>query len=269
MHICFRCTKPIDASICLHQKNYYHADCCRICTPIPVSVAPPKVAPKEKTPPPAPKPAPPPPPPKVEIADPKKTRATPGRLSFTQIGSFEASKEVNCKDCKKKIVGQRFLGHKLGEYFCQACNSLREDKCSKCKTAFDTEECFKDDEGNKVCMKCIKVYQEEKKQKARQAASAAAAQAAAAAKPPPPPPAPPAPVAVPRKQKNTIHCDHCTKALTTEILEFEGGNFHFDCLVCYKCNKKLKGQKIYQEEKGLACDNCKETLKCKRPFFPT
>ena len=86
MHICFSCAKAIDASICLYQKNYHHADCCRLCTPNPVkSVAPPK----EKTP---PTPPPPPPPPKVEIADPKKTRAAPGRLSFNLVGSFEATK---------------------------------------------------------------------------------------------------------------------------------------------------------------------------------
>ena len=45
MHICFSCAKPIDASICLYQKNYYHANCCRICTPNPVVLV------KEKAPP--------------------------------------------------------------------------------------------------------------------------------------------------------------------------------------------------------------------------
>ena len=88
MHICFRCSKPIDASICLYQKNYYHADCCRLCTPNPVKTPAPV---KEKTPP----PPPPPPPPKVEIADPKKVRAAPGRLSFNLVGSFEATKVTN------------------------------------------------------------------------------------------------------------------------------------------------------------------------------
>ena len=68
MHICFRCSKPIDASICLYQKNHYHADCCRICTPNPVKALAPV---KEKTPP----PPPPPPPSKAELADPKKARA--------------------------------------------------------------------------------------------------------------------------------------------------------------------------------------------------
>ena len=90
MHICYRCSKPIDASICLYQKNYYHVDCCRICTPNPVKQPGPC---KEKTPPTPPPPLPPPP--KVEIADPKKVRAAQGRLSFSNMTSFEASKVNN------------------------------------------------------------------------------------------------------------------------------------------------------------------------------
>jgi hypothetical protein len=86
MHICFSCAKPIDASICLYQKNYTHANCCRICTPNPVAPV------KEKAPPVPTPPPPPPPTPKVEIADPKKVRAGPGRLSFSNVASFETSK---------------------------------------------------------------------------------------------------------------------------------------------------------------------------------
>ena len=87
MQICFSCAKPVDASICLYQKNYYHANCCRICTPNHVAPV------KEKAPPMPPTTTPPPPPtPKVEIADAKKARAGPGRLSFSNVASFETSK---------------------------------------------------------------------------------------------------------------------------------------------------------------------------------
>lgn len=250
---CISCSKSIERSICGYQKNYYHADCCRICTPNPVEAPLPK---KEKSPTPAPRP--PPPPPKVEIADPKKARAAPGRLNFAQIGKFEASKDVNCKDCKKKIVGQRFLTHKLGEFCCKPCNSLVEEKCSMCKNKFETEECFKDDEGGKLCTKCIKKYQDEKKQKAKQKAAAESAQAAVAQ----PQPAPPAPVPVPTKPTNVIHCDYCTKPITDSLTEFDDGNYHFECLVCNLCKTLLRGQKIYQEENGLACEKCKHTVKC-------
>ena len=92
MHICFCCSKPIDASICLYQKNYYHASCCRICTPNHIAPV------KENAPPTTPSPSSPPPPPpptKVEIADPQKTRAGPGRLSFSNMTSFEANKVDN------------------------------------------------------------------------------------------------------------------------------------------------------------------------------
>ena len=52
-------------------------------------------------------------------------------------------KDVNCVDCKKKITGQRYLTYKLGEFRCEKCNSVIEDKCSMCKSSFETEECFK------------------------------------------------------------------------------------------------------------------------------
>ena len=186
------------------------------------------------------------------VADPKKIRAAPGRINFNLIGAFEATKDVNCKDCKKKIVGQRFLTHKLGVFCCKACNSVNEDKRHMCKTVFQTEECFKDDDGNKCCNSCNKIYISDKKKKAREQQAVVSA----------PKPEPPLPKPVPIKQTNVIHCDSCTKPLTSEIVEFEDGNYHPDCLACYSCKTKLRGQTIYQEEKGLACENCKHTVKC-------
>ena len=59
------------------------------------------------------------------------------------IKFLEQFKDVNCIECKKKIVGQRYLTYKLGEFRCEKCNSLLEDKCSMCKNPFESEECFK------------------------------------------------------------------------------------------------------------------------------
>ena len=250
MHICFVCAKSIDSSICLYQKNFYHAECCHICTPNPVKTTPAPVI-ENKTP-------PPPPPKKIEIADPKKARANPGRLSFAYIGSFESSKDVLCCDCKKKITGQRFLAHKQGEYRCNLCNAKFEDKCHMCKKAFETEECFKDDDGNKCCAKCIKLVLIEKKKKELEKQKSAST-----ATPKPTLAAPVLPDAISVKKTSTIHCDNCTKYLTSDFVEFDGGNYHQDCLACYSCKKVLKGQKIYKEEKGLACEKCKQQLKCK------
>ena len=97
----------------------------------------------------------------------------------------------------------------------------------------------------------------EKKKKAREQQAAASA----------PKPEPPLPTPVPIKQTNVIHCDSCTGALLQETVEFEDGNYHPDCLACYSCKTKLRGQTIYQEEKGLACEKCKHTVKCKYLIF--
>lgn len=139
MQPCYRCPKTIDVkiqSICFYKNNQYHLECCKICTPVPIK--------KEKTPP------LPPPPPKVEIADPKKAHAGPGRLNFNKLGTFEdTNKEVNCQDCKKKISGQRFLTHKPGEFRCKDCNSKLVEKCNMCHVPFESDEtlslkeCFK------------------------------------------------------------------------------------------------------------------------------
>ena len=58
------------------------------------------------------------------------------------------------------------------------------------------------------------------------------------------------------------HFNSCTKPLLSETVEFEDGNYHPDCLACYSCKTKLRGQAIYQEDKGLACEKCKHTVKC-------
>ena len=116
-----------------------------------------------------------------------------------------------------------------------------------CKLPFEAEECFKDDDGNKCCAKCIKIYMDDKKKKAKKLAHQAPAKA---------------PVPVPTKTTNIIHCDDCTKPLTASILEFNGGNYHLECLVCYSCKIQLKDSKIYREEKGLACEKCKHIVKC-------
>ena len=140
MHLCYRCSKTIDVlsqSICFYKKNHYHQECCKICTPVKL------VARKERSPP------PPPPPPKVEIGEAKKARAGPGRLNFNKLGNFEEAKEVNCQDCKKNIAGQRFLTHKLGEFRCKSCNDKCIDKCFMCHIPFESEQCFKDDEGRR------------------------------------------------------------------------------------------------------------------------
>ncbi len=42
-----------------------------------------------------------------------KAKAGPGRLNFEQIGSFEKSNEAKCATCKKKIIGQTYLTHKV------------------------------------------------------------------------------------------------------------------------------------------------------------
>ena len=145
MHMCFRCSKEIDTStqsICFYKNNHFHLECCKICTPVKIVVK------KEKTPP------PPPPPPKVELADPKKARAGPGRLNFNKLGTFEDSnKDVNCQDCKKKISGQKFLTHKIGEFRCKACNDKLVEHCHMCNVPFERDESL-------ALKECFQVFKE-------------------------------------------------------------------------------------------------------------
>ena len=244
MYACNRCSNSIDVktqSICFFKKNSFHQECCKICTPVRII--------KEKTP-------PPPPPPKIELGEAKKARAGVGRLNFNKLGNFEEAKEVNCQDCKKKIESQRFLTHKLGEFRCKNCNEKYIDKCNMCHIPFEGEhllkECFKDDEGHNCCGKCIKIYQEEKKKK--ELAKQQAVLDAAAAKAVPPP----KPVVL----KRTMHCDCCTGPITSEIIDFEGEYWHFDCFSCYSCKSKLKYQTVFRQEKGLVCFKCKKQVKC-------
>ena len=84
-----------------------------------------------------------------------------------------------------------------------------------------------------------------------------------------PPPAPQVhlPPSIPVKITNIIHCDCCTNSITSDILEFEGGQFHPNCLVCHSCKSKLMNQKIFKEDKGLVCQKCKHTPKCKNFTF--
>ncbi len=231
MHKCFRCSKTIDRSIqsiCFYQKNHFHEECCKICKltkPI-----------KDKTPPPA----------QSLKFDPKKGKADPRKLSFNKIGTFEKNSDVViCIDCKNKICGERFLTQKLGELRCQDCNTLMIDKCFMCKVTFDqTKEIFKDDSENKYCTKCIKIYKEEKLR--RELAEEQAKHV------------PPI-----KSLKNTIHCDKCTKELKSEIVDYEGENFHLQCFVCTLCSISLKSVAVVHTEKGLICENCKKAVKCK------
>ena len=114
---------------------------------------------------------------------------------------------------------------------------------------------LKNNEGNNTCGKCIKLYQEEKKKKElakQQAALEAISKASSATEPP-----------KPIILQNTIHCDCCTKSITSEIVYFEGENFHLECFACHSCKTKLKYQAVFREENGLACEKCKRHVKCK------
>ena len=216
-------------------------------------------------------------PPNVEKADPRKAKTGPGRLNFRQLGTFESKKDVNCITCKKKIVGQPYLTHKVGEFNCKACNAVIERKCHMCHKNFREEldpknpetkvlesnaQCFTDDEGHKICATCVKIYQEEKKLKAKQQAEAeAAAYVVKVAETPVATAAEAAAQAA--KVIKTIHCDTCSEAVDDASAEFDGGKFHVECLVCYSCKCQLKDKKVYREDKGLACEKCKKTTSCK------
>jgi hypothetical protein len=143
------------------------------------------------------------------------------------------------KDCKKKIIGQRFLTHKLGEFRCKDCNSLMMDKCFVCKIVLDEKECFADDKNNSYCSTCIKIYQEEKmKEEAEKIKAEEEEKRAKKEKIP---------------LKKTIHCDFCTQALVSDKVDFNAENFNFNYLACNACTYKFK---------SLTCKGCKQIGKC-------
>ena len=128
---------------------------------------------------------------------------------------------------------------------CKECNDKQTDKCFLCKIPFEMEECFKDEKNNSYCKKCIKIYEEEKKR-----IELEKIQAEIAARPAKP-------------IKNTFHCDKCTKGITTEVIDFEGANLHLECFKCASCDISLQFRKVFQNDKGLACDKCRKPAKCK------
>jgi len=242
---CSKCNKPISQSQCTYQKNEYHNECCSICSPPDLK----KVTLKEKSPPLPPPPKKPPPP--------EKNRAGPGKLNFAILGNFELIPEVNCETCKKPITGKRFLSKKANQFNCQDCYiKVADNKCFMCKKLFEIdEECFKDEQGNNHCAKCIKVYLANRKVELAKEA----AQKPSPAKPQPPPEVKP----------NVIHCDVCTKPISTSILQFNGFNYHDKCFMCCKCKAQLTSMHFYKEPDGLYCEKCKPLQacsSCKRTF---
>ena len=128
---------------------------------------------------------------------------------------------------------------------CKECNDKQTDRCFMCKIPFEMEECFKDEKNNSYCKKCIKIYEEEKKRIELEKIKAEIA-------------------ARPQKPvKNTFHCDKCTKGISTEVIEFEGANLHLECFKCATCDISLQFRKVFQNDKGLACDKCRKPAKCK------
>ena len=242
---CFRCAKIIDElnqSLCFYQKHHYHEECCKICTPLTKLIV-------KSTLPQAPIK------PKIE-----KSKGGPGKLNFNKLGTFEKNDVVNCKDCKKKIIGQRFLTNKIGEFRCKDCNSLLEEKCFVCKVSFDKngdiaekKEFFKDDEQNTLCNQCIKIYREEKISKEEKKQQDENNKAIDCPKP--------------MNLKKTLHCDRCTKEVTLEVVYFEGENLCLKCFSCYSCKNSLKYQAVFQEDKRLACVQCKSSVNCKYNCF--
>ncbi len=154
---CFDCSKTIDLtnqSICLFKKNHYHEECCKMCTTTPKLND--KICNKKSL--------------SSGTKKLEKSKGGPGKLNFNKLGTFEKNHDVNCKDCKKKIIGQRFLTNKIGEFRCKDCNSFSvEVKCFLCKVLFEKgnefsleKEIFKDDHHNSFCAKCIKIQREKK-----------------------------------------------------------------------------------------------------------
>lgn len=213
MYECSSCSHLIDRSensICHYKKNFFHAECCQFCFKLNL---PSNQNSSAET----------PRPPKI---DPKKGKLGPGKLSFNKLGNFEKNTDVNCKDCKKKIMGQRFLTHKLGEFRCKKCNDLLIDKCFMCKETLESKECFKDDKDNNYCGKCIKVYQEEKR---NQEIEMKRAEDLAAK------------LARTSELKTTIHCDLCTTSLESKVYNLDEEILCDVPMICDSCNKiKLK-----------------------------
>ena len=86
MPSCAVCKLIIHKSICQFNKATFHLECCKFCKP--------EEKPKEK-----------------QIT---QGKAGPGRLKFDKINTFSDTKaDVLCHTCKKKIVGQKYLTHKV------------------------------------------------------------------------------------------------------------------------------------------------------------
>ena len=62
----------------------------------------------------------------------EKSKGGPGKLNFNKLWTFEKNHDVNWKDSKKKIIGQRFLTNKIGEFRCKDCKE-KGLACGKCK----------------------------------------------------------------------------------------------------------------------------------------
>lgn len=210
MHTCHTCTLIITKSVCHYQKNVYHLECCKICFP----QAPPKEPPAAKA------------------------KAGPGRLNFGQIGSFEKKEDFKCFTCKKKISGEKFLTHKVGEFDCKSCFEKRVEHCSKCNETFGTgEEIIVDDKGAKFCHKCFTEIQREKEREKEKEAP-----------------------------KNTIHCDKCTVHVESkDIVDYKEQKYHKACFACHSCKKHIDGKDAYADDHGNAhCIECYTKLFCKK-----
>ena len=157
---CDKCSKPIfpNQQGSEHDKKHYHRDCvkCQDCSAI-INFANEKFEQDDK---------------KnflchkcMKKKGPNRGMAGPGRLKFENIGNFENTNDVMCENCKKKIVGQKFLTHKVGKFICKECYSKNlQTDCFVCKKPFESrEELFKDDKDNMYCVKCFKAYEAAKK----------------------------------------------------------------------------------------------------------
>ena len=157
---CHKCKKPMKSGhpTTVHEEKRYHSQCfvCSKCATKIVDVDTCKKdennqilcqkcsKKKEKTPP--------------------RAKAGPGKLNFGQIMSFEKKTDFDCIKCKKKIMGQKFLTNKAGEFLCKKCHQETETSCFMCKKVFESrEEFFKDDSNNNYCAKCIKIYRQNNK----------------------------------------------------------------------------------------------------------
>ncbi len=90
MSKCNACNLIIHKHFCLYNKCSFHIECCKFCKD--------DVKSREK-----------------QVT---QGKAGPGRLKFDKINTFTDSKaEVLCQTCKKKIVGQKFLTHKVKSNF--------------------------------------------------------------------------------------------------------------------------------------------------------